>query len=272
MVAGGQLDSRHLSNTQGNGLALGGHEHDFLTDFNASLCEHVSKNSTHIGIGIPTESKQARDHQLSTIADGINGAVLDDNALVGGQQALQRTNDLAKIRLIPLVIHQPLRVKNIMQSDHVVLLIHSPAANTAEFLHVRTDSKEQTQVHAEGTNVGTRLAANPEHTEMSVVIKLQQLTLVDCSDTQLALDGGDERRTLEERAGQSLQRASELGLSARDLVMQADDAHVLLSSTLLRLDQARSAINADNQTTRDFRIEGAAVSGLFDSTSKVSTR
>ena len=34
--------------------------------------------------------------------------------------------------------------------------------------------------------------------------------------------------------------------------------------TLLRLDQTRCAVNADNQAASDFGVKGAAVTGLFD--------
>jgi hypothetical protein len=37
VVAGGHLNGGHLSNTQGNGLTLGGHEDNLLVVLNAGL-------------------------------------------------------------------------------------------------------------------------------------------------------------------------------------------------------------------------------------------
>lgn len=121
---------------------------------------------------------------------------------------------------------------------------------------------------AEGSDVGTSLAADPEDTEVTVIVKLDELALVDGSDTELALDGRDQRGTLEERTGEGLEGTGELGLAAGQLVVQADDGDVLLSGTLLRLDQTSGAVNADNQTSCNLGVEGSAVAGLLASGGK----
>ena len=46
--------------------------------------------------------------------------------------------------------------------------------------------------------------------------------------------------------------------------MELEDADVLFSSALLRLDQSSRSADADNQATSDLRIEGARVAGLLD--------
>lgn len=127
-----------------------------------------------------------------------------------------------------------------------------------------TDTKQQTQVHAQGSDIGTSLAAHPEHTQVAVIVKLNQLALVDGSDTQLSLDGGNQRRALEQGTGEGLEGAGELGLAARQLVVETNDGNVLLSGSLLGLDQASRAIDTDNQTSRDLGVEGTAVTGLLN--------
>ena len=67
---------------------------------------------------------------------------------------------------------------------------------------------------------------------------------MDGSDTELALDGGDQGRPLEQGTGQGLEGAGELGLAAGNPVVESDDADVLLTSTLLGLDQSSGAVDA----------------------------
>ena len=128
-----------------------------------------------------------------------------------------------------------------------------------------TNAQKLTQVHTERTDVGTSLTADPEDTQVALVVKLVQVGLVDCADTELTLDGGDERRALEERAGEGLEGAGELGLAAWQFVVETDNANVLLSSTLLGLNKAGGAVDTDDQASGDFRIEGSAVSSFLDS-------
>lgn len=69
-----------------------------------------------------------------------------------------------------------------------------------------TNTEQQTQVDTESTHVGTGFAANPEDTEMAIVVVFDQLAFVDSSYTQLALDGGNKWRTLEQSASQGFDR------------------------------------------------------------------
>ena len=74
------------------------------------------------------------------------------------------------------------------------------------------------------------------------------------ADTELALDGGNQGRALEQGTGQGLEGAGDLGLAAGHLAVQARDTDVLLAGTLLRLDEASGAVHANNQTTSDFGL------------------
>jgi hypothetical protein len=247
VIARCHLNSGHLCVGEGDGLTLGGHEDDFLVDLNALL-----------------ETEKTGKHKLRTVADGVDGAVLHDNALVAGQKTLEGRDDSAEVRLVAVVVVDPLGVKNVVESDQALGLVHGTRPHTAQLLHVGTNTEQKTQVDAEGTDVGSSLAADPEDTELPLIVELVELALVDGSDTQLTLDGGDQRGTLEESTGQGLEGARELGLATGQLVVQTDDADILLTSSLLRLDEASSAVNADNQAASDLGIEGSRVTGLLN--------
>jgi hypothetical protein len=227
----------------------------------------------HGGSKSHTVAEKTGNHELGTVADGVDSAVLDDDTLVAGEQRLQRADDLAEVRLVAVVIVDPLGVHNIVQSNHTLALAHGTRANTAKFLHVGADTEKKTQVDTEGTDVGTSLTADPEDTEVALVVELVVLALVDGTDTELALDGRDKRGALEERTGQGLQSANELGLATGDLVVETDHTDILLTGTLLGLDQAGGTVNADDQTTGDLGIKGTTVTSLLGSTeSKVVSK
>lgn len=171
---------------------------------------------------------------------------------------------MAEVGLVAVVVVEPLGVEDVVEGDQVLGLVHSTRPHTAQLLHVSTNTEQKTQVDAESTDVGTGLAADPEDTELPLIVELVELALVDGTDTELALDGGDERGTLEESTSEGLEGTRELGLAAGELVVQADDADVLLTSTLLRLDETGRAVNADDQATSDLGIEGSRVTGLLD--------
>ena len=46
--------------------------------------------------------------------------------------------------------------------------------------------------------------------------------------------------------------------------MKASDTDVLFTGTLLRLDEPCSSVDADNEITRDLRVESSTVSCLLD--------
>lgn len=157
----------------------------------------------------------------------------------------------------------PLSIKNIVQRDEILGLVHGTRAYTTQLLHVGADAEQKSQVDTEGTDVGTSLAANPEDTEVAVVVELDKLGLVDGTDTQLTLDGRNQRRALEEGASELLEYTGKLCLAAGNLVVESHNRDILLSGTLLGLDKTCGAVNADNQTSSDLGVESTAVTSLF---------
>lgn len=115
----------------------------------------------------------------------------------------------------------------------------------------------------QSTHIGTSFTADPEDSQMSIVIKLEKLALVDGSDTELTLDGRNQRRTLEQGTSESLHGLSELLFIVKSIV-KTKDAHVLLTSTLLGLDQTGGAVDTDDQTSSDFGIESTTVASFLD--------
>jgi hypothetical protein len=82
-----------------------------------------------------------------------------------------------------------------------------------------TGSKKKTQVHAQSSNVRTSFTADPEHGKISFLIKVEQLGVVDGSDTKLSLDSTDKWRALEDGTAQLFQSSSDL-LFAIDALME----------------------------------------------------
>ncbi len=161
-------------------------------------------------------------------------------------------------------------IEDVVQSDQVLSLIHSSTPDTAQLLHVGADTEQETKMHAQSTDVGTSLAADPEHTELPLVVKFVQLALVDSSDTKLTLDGGNERWALEESSGERLKGTRKLCLASGKLVVHANDANILFSGSLLGLDETGGAVNADDEATSDLGIESTTVTSLLNSLKRVS--
>lgn len=210
-------------------------------------------------------AEKTRNHQLSTVGDSVDSAVLDDNTLVAGEQRLQGLDDAAEVRLVTLVVINPLGIHDIVQSNHTALLVHGTGANTTQLLHVSANTEQKTQVDTEGTDVGTSLTADPEDTEVAVIVKLVEVALVDGTDTELTLNGRDQGRTLEESTGEGLQSAAELSLATGNLVVEANDSNVLLTGTLLGLNETGGTVNADDQTASDLGVKGTGVTSLLGS-------
>jgi hypothetical protein len=137
---------------------------------------------------------------------------------------------------------------------------------------VGAHTKQQTKMYAKGTDVGSGFTAHPENTQLPLIVKLVKLALVDGSNTELALDGGNERWTLEESSGKRLKGARKLSLASGQLVVQAYDADVLLSSSLLGLDETGGSVDADNQTTGDLGIESTTVASLLNPLQQLARR
>ena len=245
MVAGRHLGGGHLGNGQGDRLTLGGDQDHLLVQLDGGLV-----------------AEETRNHELGTIADSVDGAVLDDDALVAGEEELEGLDHPPEVGLVPGVVVNPLGVQDVVHGAHAHVLGEGAGADTAELLHVAANAEEETEVHTEGTDVGTSLAAHPEDGEVALVVKLDDLGLVDGPDAEVPLDGGDEGGPLEEGAGEGLDGLVELGLVVEGVV-EAEDGDVLLSSSLLGLDQAGGPVNAHDEAASDLGIQGAAVTGLL---------
>jgi hypothetical protein len=87
---------------------------------------------------------------------------------------------------------------------------------------------------------------------------------VNGSNTELALDGRNERWPLEKGTGEGLQGTCKLSFATWELVVKTNDTHVFLSSTLLGLDEAGCAIDADNKAASDLGVKSATVTGLLN--------
>ena len=103
---------------------------------------------------VPGAALTTRKHELRTIAHGVHGAVLHHETLVRAEERLQAADDPAEVRLVHRVIVQPLGVENVVKGDQALGLVHGTGADTAELLHVGADAKEETDVHAESSDVG----------------------------------------------------------------------------------------------------------------------
>jgi hypothetical protein len=253
VVARRHLNGRHLRVCERNRLTLGGHENNLLVNLNALL-----------------ESQKTGKHELSTVADGVDRAVLDNDALVARQKALKGRDDVTEVRLVAVVVVQPLGVEHVVESDQVLGLVHSSRPHTAQLLHVCADTEEKTEMHTQCTDVGSSFAAHPEHAQLPLVVELVQLALVNGTDTELTLDGRNERWSLEKSTGEGLEGARKLRLASGQLVVHANDADILLSGSLLRLDETGRAIDADDEAASDLGIKGTAVASLLDSIKKIS--
>lgn len=119
------------------------------------------------------------------------------------------------------------------------------------------------------TDIGSCFATDPENAQVSLIVELVQLAFVDGSDTELSLDGGDQRRTLEEGTSQGLESSRELCLTTWKFIVQSDNADILLSSTLLRLDKSCCAVNADDQASSNLGVEGTTVTSFLNSNLKL---
>lgn len=128
-----------------------------------------------------------------------------------------------------------------------------------------SNAQKKTEMDTEGTDVGSSLAGNPEDTEVALIVELDKLRLMNGTDTELTLDGGDKWWTLEESTGQGLEGAGELSLATWELVVKANNADVLLSSSLLGLDEASGAVDTDDQAAGNLWIEGSGVTSLLNS-------
>mmetsp|Transcript_9193 Transcript_9193/g.18619 ORF Transcript_9193/g.18619 Transcript_9193/m.18619 type:complete len:212 (+) Transcript_9193:1278-1913(+) len=121
----------------------------------------------------------------------------------------------------------------------------------------------KSQMNTKSPNISPRLAANPENPQVPLWVVLDKLGIAYGPDPQLPLDGADKRRPLKQSARQRLDSTSQFAL-ALDSTMKPNESDVLLSSPLLRLNQPRSPVYANNKASRNLGIERAGVPGLLD--------
>ena len=104
-----------------------------------------------------------------------------------------------------------LRVKNVVHRDQVLVLAEYTRPNSPELLHVSPRADDQPKVNAEGADVRPSLAGDPEYAEVAVGVVLDELGVVDGSDAELPLHGGDQGRALKEGPSKGLDGAGEDG-------------------------------------------------------------
>jgi hypothetical protein len=121
-----------------------------------------------------------------------------------------------------------------------------------------TASEDVADVNTKGSHVGTGFAGQPEDAHISLLVKVEELALVDGSHTEFLLDGGYQRRSLEYWASQTEEGLLDL-LHRINVLMELDDCNVLFTGRLLGLDEASCVVNAGDQATGDLRIEGTRV-------------
>mmetsp|Transcript_607 Transcript_607/g.1412 ORF Transcript_607/g.1412 Transcript_607/m.1412 type:complete len:214 (-) Transcript_607:670-1311(-) len=170
VIARGHGCCCHLRNTNGNSLSLCGHDHNLLVDFYTVL-----------------ETEQTRNHQFCTITYSIDGRILQNQALVVGQQRLQRHNHTSKVFFILVIIMHPLSIQYIMHCHHIILLSQDSRTDTAKLLHVSSHSKQQTQMDTQRPHICSSLTRNPKDCQVALVVVFVQLCLVNSSDTELPL-------------------------------------------------------------------------------------
>ena len=90
--------------TQTHRLALARDDDDLLIQLDAVLV-----------------AQHARQQNLRAVAHGIDGAVLDHEALVRREQRLERAHDATQVRLVLVVLVHVLRVEHVVHRGHVVL-------------------------------------------------------------------------------------------------------------------------------------------------------
>jgi hypothetical protein len=128
---------------------------------------------------------------------------------------------------------------------------------------VPSNAEKETEMDAERPDVRSSLARDVEDGESPLVVELDESRGVDSSDSELPLDGGDEGRSLEEGSGESLERPGE-GFLIREGGVKSEDGDVLLSGSLLGLDESSRPVDADDEATGDLWVERSRVTRLFN--------
>lgn len=96
------------------------------------------------------------------------------------------------------MVQEVLGIDDVVHGDELVVLVRDSRPVSSQLLHLSAHSQQQTEMDADGTHVRARLALDPEDTLLLLLIVLDQLVLVDGTDTQLTLHGRDEWWSLEQ--------------------------------------------------------------------------
>ena len=81
-----------------------------------------------------------------------------------------------------------------MKGHEILVLVHMTRSDPPELLHVSSYTKEETQVSAEGSDVRTSLAGDPDDGQLLLWVILDKLRLVDGPNSQDSLDGRQTRK------------------------------------------------------------------------------
>jgi len=111
-------------------------------------------------------------------------------------------------------------------------------------------------VDTKGTHVSSSFAADPKDAHITVFVILNQLALIDRSDSELFLDGRDKWRALEAGSFQSVDGFLEL-LDLVKTLMKLNNSDVLLTSRLLSFHESGGVVDANNETSCDLGVKSA---------------
>jgi len=115
----------------------------------------------------------------------------------------------------------------------------------------------------EGSNISSSFARNPEDSHVSLLVILDELALIDGSNSEFLLDSRDEWRSLEDSSSECLQSLLKL-LYFVNLSMELDNGDVLLTGRLLGLDESSGVVDASNEAPSDLRIQSTTMTGLLN--------
>ena len=116
---------------------------------------------------------------------------------------------LVEEQTIPCIIIQPLGIQDVVHGYHIIVFAQSTASNSPEFLHVPADAQNETEMYAEGSNICSSLARDPENGKVAVLIELKELRFVDGTDSKLTFDSRNKRGSLEEGTSEGLESTGE---------------------------------------------------------------
>src|SRR5579859_934080 len=124
-------------------------------------------------------------------------------------------------------------IKNVMTSNDAIVFAHGTTSHPSQLLHMSTHPQQQSQMHTKRTNIRPSLTTHPKHSQPSLIIKFQQLTLMNSSNPQLSLHRRNKRRSLKQRPCQILNGPRQRSVGGKRVV-QAEDTDVFFSGGLLR--------------------------------------